>query len=131
MSGHPNTAFGAPYRVGQSSHATSVGPIACATTVHRSPDRRSSAAQVRDIAALREATDRALADAGLEATVADVGVFPLPPELVESRTQLRRVEELSDAHHLELGDHGAVVAYLLEVRHRRAQAAAAPWAAAR
>jgi S-methylmethionine-dependent homocysteine/selenocysteine methylase/predicted RNA methylase len=79
----------------------------------------------------REATDRALAAAGLEARVADVGVFPLPRELEESRAQLRRVEELSDAYHLDLGGPDAVVAYLLEVRHRGGRPGVPPWEARR
>jgi S-methylmethionine-dependent homocysteine/selenocysteine methylase/SAM-dependent methyltransferase len=77
----------------------------------------------------RAATDRALAEAGLVAEVADVSVLPFPPELEESRTQVRRVEELSDAYHVELGAHDAVVAYLLEIRHRARRPAPArpPW----
>ena len=59
-------------------------------------------------------------------------MLPFPPELEESRTQVRRVEELSDAHHVELGAHDAVVAYLLEIRHggRRRASARPPWQAA-
>ena len=73
----------------------------------------------------REATDRLLAAAGLVATVVDVGLFPFPPELEGARTQIRRVEELSDAFHVELGGHDVMAAYLLEVRH--ADARAQPW----
>ena len=67
--------------------------------------------------------------AGLVAEVADVAVLPVPARAEESRTQVRRVEELSDAHHLELGGHDAVVAYLLEIRHARGGRAPAgpPW----
>ncbi|HZH24730.1 MAG TPA: homocysteine S-methyltransferase family protein [Solirubrobacteraceae bacterium] len=73
----------------------------------------------------REATDRLLAAAGLVATVVDVGLFPFPPELEGARTQIRRVEELSDAYHVQLGGHDVMAAYLLEVRH--ADARAQPW----
>jgi S-methylmethionine-dependent homocysteine/selenocysteine methylase/SAM-dependent methyltransferase len=65
----------------------------------------------------REATDRLLAAAGLTAAVVDVGLFPFPPELEEARTQIRRVEELSDAYHVQLGGHDVMAAYLLEIRH--------------
>ena len=65
----------------------------------------------------REATDRLLAGAGLAATVVDVGLFPFPPELEGARTQIRRVEELSDAYHVQLGGHDVMAAYLLEIRH--------------
>ena len=37
------------------------------------------------------------------------------PRCSTTPTQIRRVEELSDAHHLRLGDHDVMVAYLLEV----------------
>jgi S-methylmethionine-dependent homocysteine/selenocysteine methylase/SAM-dependent methyltransferase len=65
----------------------------------------------------RAATDRLLAKAGLAATVVDVGLFPFPPELEGARTQIRRVEELSDAFHVQLGGHDVMAAYLLEIRH--------------
>jgi SAM-dependent methyltransferase len=65
----------------------------------------------------RAATDRLLAAAGLTAAVVDVGLFPFPPELEEARTQIRRVEELSDAYHVQLGGHDVMAAYLLEIRH--------------
>ena len=51
---------------------------------------------------------------------------PLPPRHRRSRTQIRRVEELSDAHHLRLGEHDVMVAYLLEVRRKAAAGATAP-----
>ena len=51
------------------------------------------------------------------AAVVDVGLFPFPPELEAARTQIRRVEELSDAYHVQLGGHDVMAAYLLEIRH--------------
>jgi S-methylmethionine-dependent homocysteine/selenocysteine methylase/SAM-dependent methyltransferase len=76
----------------------------------------------------RQATDRLLAAAGLRAAVVDVGLFPFPPELEGARTQIRRVEELSDAYHVQLGGHDVMAAYLLEIRHARAAAAGSqPW----
>ena len=73
----------------------------------------------------RDATDRLLAGAGLVARVVDVGLFPFPPELEGARTQIRRVEELSDAYHVQLGGHDVMAAYLLEIRH--AGTGARPW----
>ena len=46
-------------------------------------------------------------------------VFPMPAEYEGSRAQVERVEELSDAFHLAVGDQAALVAYLLEIRHAR------------
>ncbi|MDX6275854.1 MAG: hypothetical protein QOJ92_3064 [Frankiales bacterium] len=57
-----------------------------------------------------------LAAAGLEAQIVDYAVFPFPPELAEQRAQVARVEELSDAYHLRIGDRDLLVAYLLEIR---------------
>jgi S-methylmethionine-dependent homocysteine/selenocysteine methylase len=53
--------------------------------------------------------------AGLAARVVDVGFFPFTPLFEHNRDQIRRVEELSDAYHLELGDQDVVVAYVLEI----------------
>ncbi|HEX6025757.1 MAG TPA: homocysteine S-methyltransferase family protein [Solirubrobacter sp.] len=54
-----------------------------------------------------------LAAAGLEADVVDYAVFG-PAEI---SAQVERVEALSDAFHLTVGDDAAMVAYLLEIRH--------------
>ena len=78
----------------------------------------------------QQATDRLLAANGLQASVVDVGLFPFPPELEATRTQIRRVEELSDAHHVQLGGHDVMTAYLLEIRHAggaRANGGPPPW----
>ncbi len=61
-------------------------------------------------------TQRLLADGGLEARVADFGFFPFGPVFAEHRAQILRVEESSDAHHLQIGGEDVMVAYLLEVR---------------
>ena len=75
----------------------------------------------------QQATDRLLVAHGLQASVVDVGLFPFPPELEAARTQVRRVEELSDAHHVQLGGHDVMTAYLLEIRHAGAGGGPAPW----
>jgi S-methylmethionine-dependent homocysteine/selenocysteine methylase/SAM-dependent methyltransferase len=76
----------------------------------------------------RAQTVERLRDAGLVATVVDFLLFPFPVELQESRPQLERVEERSDAYHVTVGDDPAVVAYLLEIRHGNGDDAPdAPW----
>ncbi len=59
-----------------------------------------------------------LASAGLDAQVVDYEVFPFPDELRDHRVQIGRVEELSDAYHLRIGERDLLVAYLLEIRAR-------------
>ena len=53
------------------------------------------------------------------AQAVDYTLFSFPPEQEESRAQIGRVEELSDAYHLSVGEEPVMVAYLLEVRHAR------------
>jgi homocysteine S-methyltransferase len=67
-------------------------------------------------------TAELLQSAGLELQVVDYEVFPFPPELDEHREQISRVEELSDAYHVRIGDRDLLVAYLLEIRARGAEA---------
>ena len=64
-------------------------------------------------------TADALAARGFVAQAVDYTLFSFPPEQEESRAQIGRVEELSDAYHLTVGDEQVMVAYLLEVRHAR------------
>jgi S-methylmethionine-dependent homocysteine/selenocysteine methylase/SAM-dependent methyltransferase len=54
--------------------------------------------------------------AGLTGRVVDFGFFPFSEAFDRNREQIERVEELSDAYHLRLGDADVMVAYLLEVR---------------
>jgi hypothetical protein len=58
-----------------------------------------------------------LAAKGFAAQAVDYTLFAFPPDLGESRPQIGRVEELSDAYHLQVGEQEVMVAYLLEVRH--------------
>jgi S-methylmethionine-dependent homocysteine/selenocysteine methylase len=53
--------------------------------------------------------------AGFRAEVVDWSMFGLAPEAAEARAQITRVEELSDAYHLRVGERDVVVAYLLEI----------------
>jgi S-methylmethionine-dependent homocysteine/selenocysteine methylase/methylase of polypeptide subunit release factors len=52
---------------------------------------------------------------GFRAEVADYALFGFPPELQAARRHVSRVEELSDANHVVVGDRDVMVAYLLEV----------------
>ena len=61
------------------------------------------------------ATERLLAAGGLEARVAEFSFFPFGPLFEQSREQIERVEQLSDAYHVAVGDEDVMVAYLLEV----------------
>ena len=60
-------------------------------------------------------TERLLAAAGLEARVVDFSFFPFGPLFASGREQIVRVEQLSDAYHITVGDEDVMVAYLLEV----------------
>ena len=62
-------------------------------------------------------TADALAARGFVAQVVDHTLFSFPPEQEESLAQIRRVEELSDAYHVTVGEEQVMVAYLLEVTH--------------
>ena len=68
----------------------------------------------------QQATERLLAAGGLEARVVEFSFFPFGPLFEQSRAQIERVEQLSDASHITVGDEDVMVAYLLEVTHRGA-----------
>ena len=63
------------------------------------------------------ATERLLAAAGFESRVVDFSFFPFGPLFVRSKEQIARVEQLSDAYHIEVGGEDVMVAYLLEITH--------------
>jgi hypothetical protein len=62
-------------------------------------------------------TERLLAEGGLRARVVDFSFFPYGPVFEENREQIARVEQLSDAYHLNFSGEDVVVAYLLEITH--------------
>ena len=68
----------------------------------------------------QHATERMLAAAGLDGRVVEFSFFPFGPLFEQSRAQIERVEQLSDAYHIAVGDQDVMVAYLLEVTHRGA-----------
>jgi S-methylmethionine-dependent homocysteine/selenocysteine methylase/SAM-dependent methyltransferase len=65
----------------------------------------------------QQRTAEMLAEHGLMAQPVDYTMFAFPSDQQESRAQIGRVEELSDAYHLAVGEQEVIVAYLLEVRH--------------
>src|SRR4051812_19603447 len=60
-------------------------------------------------------TAELLARAGYEARVVDFSFFDFHALFTERRNQIARVEELSDAYHLDFRDEDVMVAYLLEI----------------
>jgi hypothetical protein len=58
---------------------------------------------------------------GLKAEVVDVGFFPMSDVFRENAEQIARVEQLSDAWHLELGDQDVMAAYILELTRSRSK----------
>jgi hypothetical protein len=65
----------------------------------------------------RERTVDQIAEAGLTVDVVSWELQDLPPEFLSQREHLARIEQLSDAHTLSIGDDVVLVTYLLEVRH--------------
>jgi S-methylmethionine-dependent homocysteine/selenocysteine methylase/SAM-dependent methyltransferase len=63
----------------------------------------------------QQRTSELLDAAGFRAEVVDWAMYGFGPEHAAAREHIARVEELSDAHHLTVGDRDVVVAYLLEI----------------
>ena len=57
--------------------------------------------------------------AGLDVRVVDFAFFPFTDAFDRYGDQIARVEQLSDAHHLRLGDENVMVSYLLEAKRSR------------
>jgi SAM-dependent methyltransferase len=64
-------------------------------------------------------SEELLAEAGLRARVLDFSFFYFSPVFYENIEQIRRVEQLSDAYHLKLGQCDVMIMYLLEVTWNR------------
>ncbi|MBA4116683.1 MAG: hypothetical protein H0X71_09690, partial [Rubrobacter sp.] len=64
-------------------------------------------------------TTQLLDDQGFAARVVDFGFFEFSEPFREQREQILRVETFSDAYHLTFADEDVMVAYLLEVTHKR------------
>lgn len=63
-------------------------------------------------------TAELLDEHGLECKVIDFSFHHFSPVFLENLPQIRRVEEMSDAYHLALGEDNVLVMYLLEIRHK-------------
>ena len=79
------------------------------------PNGRAYVMQISILGQLR--TAELLGQVGLSSRVLDFSFFPFSPIFQANRQQIARVEQLSDAYHLELGDDDIMVMYLLEVTH--------------
>jgi S-methylmethionine-dependent homocysteine/selenocysteine methylase/SAM-dependent methyltransferase len=64
----------------------------------------------------QQRTEELLEEHGFSARVADFGFFEFHELFRDKQEQIERVEQLSDAYHLEVGEENVLVAYLLEVR---------------
>ena len=60
-------------------------------------------------------TEALLAEHGFATRVVDYSFFPFEPLFEENRAQIERVEQLSDAYHIQVADEDVMVAYLLEI----------------
>jgi S-methylmethionine-dependent homocysteine/selenocysteine methylase/SAM-dependent methyltransferase len=63
----------------------------------------------------RQRTQELLEEHGFSARVLDFGFFEFNALFRDKREQIQRVEQLSDAYHLALGEQEVMVAYLLEI----------------
>jgi S-methylmethionine-dependent homocysteine/selenocysteine methylase/SAM-dependent methyltransferase len=79
-------------------------------------DGRAFVMQLSILSQLR--TAEILEEHDLAARVVDFGFFPMSGVFRENQAQIARVEQLSDAWHLELGEEDVMVAYLLEVERQ-------------
>ncbi len=79
-------------------------------------DGRAYVMQLSILSQLR--TAELVESLGLDASVAEFGFFPLSDLFLENRDQIARVEQLSDAWHLELGEEDVMAAYVLELSLR-------------
>ena len=81
---------------------------------------KDGTAYVMQLSILGQArTAELLARAGYEARVVDFSFFDFHQLFVERKSQIDRVEELSDAYHLQFRDEDVMVAYLLEITPAR------------
>jgi S-methylmethionine-dependent homocysteine/selenocysteine methylase/SAM-dependent methyltransferase len=64
----------------------------------------------------QQRTQTLLEQHGMTARVVEFSPFPFTPLFSQRKSQIERVEQLSDAYHLKFGDDDVMVAYLLEIR---------------
>jgi len=66
----------------------------------------------------QQRTKQQLASLGFQSRVVDFAFFEFHELFAEKSAQIARVEELSDAYHLKLGDRDVMVAYLIEATRK-------------
>ncbi len=74
----------------------------------------------------QERTSELLEKVGFDARVVDYTFFPFHDLFKDKQDQIERVEQLSDAYHLNLGSEEIMVAYLLEVTRKGAESEGLP-----
>jgi release factor glutamine methyltransferase len=74
----------------------------------------------------QERTADLLEKVGFQARVVDFTFFPFHDLFKEKQDQIERVEQLSDAYHLNLGDEEVMVAYLIEVTRKGSEGEGLP-----
>ena len=74
----------------------------------------------------QERTAELLEKVGFQARVVDFTFFPFHEIFKDKQDQIERVEQLSDAYHLNLGDEEVMVAYLIEVTRKGAESEGLP-----
>jgi S-methylmethionine-dependent homocysteine/selenocysteine methylase/SAM-dependent methyltransferase len=80
-------------------------------------------AYILQLSILSQQRTAALIEAsGFDAEVVDYALFGFSPEHQASGEQIARVEGLSDAYHLRVGERDVMVAYLLEVTAKNSEA---------
>jgi S-methylmethionine-dependent homocysteine/selenocysteine methylase/SAM-dependent methyltransferase len=74
----------------------------------------------------QERTAELLDKVGFQGRVVDYAFFPFHELFKEKQEQIERVEQLSDAYHLNLGDEEVMVAYLTEVTRKGSESEGLP-----
>jgi S-methylmethionine-dependent homocysteine/selenocysteine methylase/SAM-dependent methyltransferase len=74
----------------------------------------------------QERTAELLDKAGFQARVVDYTFFPFHDLFKDKQDQIERVEQLSDAYHLNIGSEEIMVAYLLEATRKGAESEGLP-----
>jgi S-methylmethionine-dependent homocysteine/selenocysteine methylase/SAM-dependent methyltransferase len=74
----------------------------------------------------QERTAELLDKMGFDARVVDFTFFPFHDLFKEKQDQIERVEQLSDAYHIDIGDEEVMVAYLLEVTRKGSESEGLP-----
>jgi SAM-dependent methyltransferase len=74
----------------------------------------------------QERTAELLEKVGFQARVVDFTFFSFHEIFKDKQDQIERVEQLSDAYHLNLGDEEVMVAYLIEVTRKGAESEGLP-----